>query len=288
MTALTGLPAPAPLVRVTRRLRSADMVLVVAMAVCVLLVCVAAAAPLLAPYDPAQTDVLAAGRSASAQHWLGTDSLGRDILSRLLYGARLSLLGPALVVTVATVAGTTLAIASVWYGGWFDRAITRLSDVLFAFPGLLFAVLAVALFGSGLTAPVTALAIAYTPYLTRIVRSVAYRERNLPYIEACELAGLSGWRICTRHLLPNLLPVIRAQAVISFGTALVELGAISYVGLGVQPPTTDWGLMIADGQTALLNGRPQAALAAGLAIVVTVVAFNLLGERLADRAEANA
>lgn len=136
--------------------------------------------------------MLAAGRSASAQHWLGTDSLGRDILSRLLYGARLSLLGPALVVTVATVAGTTLAIASVWYGGWFDRAITRLSDVLFAFPGLLFAVLAVALFGSGLTAPVTALAIAYTPYLTRIVRSVAYRERNLPYIEACELAACPG------------------------------------------------------------------------------------------------
>lgn len=288
MTALTQLPAPAPLLRAARRLRSADLVLVAAATVCVLLVLVALAAPLLAPYDPAQTDVLAAGQGPSAQHWLGTDSLGRDIYSRLLYGARLSLLGPALVVAFSTLAGTALAIASVWHGGWFDRAVTRLSDVLFAFPGLLFAVLAVALFGSGLTAPVTALAIAYTPYLTRIVRSVAQKERHLPYVEALTLAGLSGWRICTRHLLPNLLPVIRAQAVISFGTALVELGAISFVGLGVQPPTTDWGLMIADGRTALLNGQPQAALAAGLMIIITVVAFNLLGERLADRAEAHA
>ncbi|MFJ8025410.1 ABC transporter permease [Streptomyces sp. NPDC096311] len=238
-----------------------------------------------APHSPSATDILGANLTASGDHLLGTDPLGRDIYSRLLYGARLSLLGPAIVVCAATLFGTSLAIASAWWGGRLDRVIARGVDVLFAFPALLVAILAVAIFGHGLWAPVVALAIAYTPYLARVVRTVAVRERSLPYIDALHLAGLSGWRICTRHILPNVLPMVRAQATIGFGSALVDLAGISFLGLGVQAPDAEWGLMVSDGRSALLNGYPMESISAGFMIIVTVVAFNVLGERLAQRSE---
>jgi peptide/nickel transport system permease protein len=191
--------------------------------------------------------------------------------------------GPLIVVAISAAAGAALAIASVWIGGTFERISVRVMDVWFAFPALLFAVLAVAVFGTGFLAPVLALSIAYAPYMARIVRSVARRERQMPYIDACQLGGLSGWRICSRHLLPNVRGVILAQATVGFGGALVDLAAISFIGLGVQPPHTEWGLMVADGTTALLNGYPRQCMAAGLMIVLTVVAFNVLGERIARR-----
>lgn len=288
MTTVTSRRATVSLPARTARLRKGDPVLVLSAAWCVLVVVVAVAAPLLAPYDPSQTDILAANQGSSAQHWFGTDAVGRDIFSRVLYGARLSLLAPTLVVVIATAAGTALGIACVWFGGWFDRVLTRVFDVVFAFPALLLAILGVVLFGPGLVAPVAALAVAYTPYIARVVRSAALRERHLPYIESCTLAGLSGPRICARHILPNVFPLIRAQSVTSLGTSLVELGGMSFVGLGVQPPSAEWGLMVAGGRTALLNGNPQESLAAGFMIIVTVVAFSMLGERLAERAEAKA
>ncbi|MEU9918583.1 ABC transporter permease [Streptomyces sp. NPDC051001] len=288
MTTVTSTRATVPLLSRLPRWRKADPVLILSAVWCALVVLVAVAAPLLAPYDPSQTDILAANQGISGQHWFGTDSVGRDILSRVLYGARLSLMGPVLVVVIATTAGTALAIAAVWFGGWFDRILTRVFDIVFAFPALLLAVLSVVIFGPGLTAPVTALAVAYTPYIARVVHSAALRERHLPYIESCTLAGLSGARICVRHILPNVFPAVRAQAVISLGTSLLDLGAISFVGLGIQPPSAEWGLMVSDGRTSLLNGNPQQALAAGFMIIITVVAFNMLGERLAERAEVKA
>ncbi|MER6557147.1 ABC transporter permease [Streptomyces sp. NPDC001027] len=288
MTAVTSTPVTVSPPSSLHRWRKADPVLILSVLWCALAVLVAAAAPLLAPYDPSQTDILAAAQGPSAQHWFGTDAVGRDIFSRVVYGARLSLLGPVLVVVIATAAGTALAIAAVWFGGWFDRLLTRVLDIAFAFPPLLLAVLSVVLFGPGLTAPVVALAVAYTPYIARVVRSAALRERHLPYIESCTLAGLSGPRICVRHILPNVLPLVRAQAVTSLGSSLLDLGAISFVGLGIQPPNAEWGLMVSDGRTALLNGSPQESLAAGFMIIITVVAFNMLGERLAERAEARA
>lgn len=254
-------------------------------AVLILLVLAAALAPLIAPYPPDQTNILLANAPPSAAHLLGTDALGRDILSRLIYGARLSLLGPALIITLATTAGVTLAISAVWLGGWYDLVVGRVLDLLFAIPGLLVAIIAVAVLGTGLTAPVLALSLAYTPYIARVLRSSALRERHLAYIESCQLVGISGWAICLRHLLPNVLPLIRAQATLAFGAALVDLAAISYLGLGVQPPTPEWGIMVSDGQSALLNGYPLESLSAGLLIVFVVVLVNLLGERFAARAE---
>ena len=268
-----------------RRIRGRDALLVVATVVLLLMVVVAILAPVIAPYPPSQTDILSANQGPSSAHLLGTDSLGRDIYSRILFGARLTLLGPTLIIAIATVVGVLLAISAVWFGGWYDATVSRTLNVLFALPGLLVAIVAVAVIGPGLTAPVVALSIAYMPYIARILRSVALRERSLAYVEAGSLVGLSGWAVCRRHLLPNVMPIIRAQATLAFGSALVDLAAVSYLGLGVQPPTAEWGVMVASGQSSLLNGYPWESLSAGVAIVVVVVIVNVIGERLALRAE---
>jgi peptide/nickel transport system permease protein len=244
---------------------------------------VAIAGPLLAPHDPDALSLSAAFDGPTLSHPLGLDSQGRDILSRVLHGARNSLLGPLLVVVLAMGVGTLLAIASAWRGGFFDTAASGVLDVLFAFPGILLAVLVAAAFGPSLTTAALALSVAYTPYIARVIRSAAVRERALPYIAALEVQGQPSSRICLRHLLPNVLPLVVAQGTIVFGYAMVDLAAISFIGLGVQSPDTDWGLMVAGGQSGVLQGHPTEALAAGLCIVLVVVAFNLLGERLADR-----
>jgi peptide/nickel transport system permease protein len=268
-----------------RRLAGSDPLLLAGAFLLVLMVLIACLAPVLAPYSPSQTDILAANQGPSGAHWLGTDSTGRDIYSRLLFGARLTLLGPTLIIAIATVVGVALAISAVWFGGWYDAAVSRTLNVLFALPGLLVAIVAVAVIGTGLTAPVVALALAYMPYIARVLRSVALRERSLAYVEAGQLVGLSGWAVCRRHLLPNVMPIIRAQATLAFGSALVDLAAVSYLGLGVQPPTAEWGVMVASGQSSLLNGYPWESLTAGVAIVIVVVLVNMVGERLALRAE---
>ncbi|MFF5085005.1 ABC transporter permease [Actinoplanes sp. NPDC000266] len=266
--------------RAARSVRHSDRLALAVVLVCALLILLAVLGPYLTPYPPAQTDVLAASQGPSAQHLLGTDALGRDLLSRLMAGARLSFTGPLIIVAVSITAGTTLAILSAWRGGWIDALLTRAVNVMFAIPGVLIAIVAGAAFGAGFWAPVLALSLAYTPYVARVVRSAALIERQLPYIEACELAGMSAWRICTRHVLPNVAPIILAQATIGFGSALLDFGTTSFLGVGVQPPDADWGLILSDGATQLLNGSLTQSLAAGLLIVVSVVAFNLLGERL--------
>ncbi|MCZ0997538.1 ABC transporter permease subunit [Streptomyces mirabilis] len=179
--------------------------------------------------------------------------------------------------------GTLLALAAAWHGGWVDRLLNRMLTLLFAIPGVLVAVVAAAVFGAGFWAPVLALTLVYTPYVARVVRSVAVRQRQLPYIEALQLAGLSTWRICGRHLLPNVAPILLAQATIGFGSALMDFGAVSFLGLGIQPPEAEWGVMVADGRSEVLDGAVQQSMAAGLCIVISVVAFNVLGERLAQR-----
>ena len=277
---LTG-PRAALTTRVGHTIRGVDPTAAACAAFIVVITLVALLAPLIAPYNPNAVDILARFQAPSAQHLLCTDSLGRDLLSRLIYGARLSLLGPFLIIVLATLSGTFLAIVSAWVGGLFDNVVSRILDILFAFPGLILAMLAVAIFGTGLTAPVIALSIAYLPYIARVLRSGAIRERALPYIDACYAEGLPTRVIAVRHLLPNIMPLVLVQATLSFGYALVDLAAISYLGLGVQPPAAEWGLMVANGQSSILSGHPQESIYAGLMIVLTVVSFNLLGDRLA-------
>jgi peptide/nickel transport system permease protein len=269
-----------------RRVAGNDVVFVVCCVIVGLAVFLAIFGPMLAPQDPDASNLANAFVGPVQGHLLGFDSQGRDLFSRLLTGARTSMSGPFLVVAIAMFAGSTLAVASAWAGGWTDSVISTVMDILFAFPAILLAILAAAVFGAGLTAPTLALAIAYTPYIARVLRGAALRERAREYVAACEVQGLSAVAICARHLIPNLMPLIVAQATLLFGYAMVDFAAISYIGLGVQPPTADWGVMVASGQAGVLQGYPAESLSAGLCIVVVVVAVNLLGERLAAKEEA--
>jgi peptide/nickel transport system permease protein len=241
--------------------------------------------PMIAPYDPNQLDLSLQYVGPTGGHLLGYDGNGRDLLSRLFVGARTSILGPVAVVLLSMAIGAGLAVAASWRRGWFDSATSAGLDVLFAFPAILLAVMSAAVFGPSLTAAAIALSVAYTPYVARVVRSAALRERAQPYIAALEVQGLSGFRICMRHLIPNVMPLIVAQGTIIFGWAMVDLAAISFIGLGVQPPQPDWGVMVSEGQTGVVAGYPAESLAAGLSIVFIVVAVNVLGERLYARAE---
>jgi peptide/nickel transport system permease protein len=243
----------------------------------------AVAAPWIAPSDPRATDLSATYAGPSTQHWLGTDEVGRDIASRIVWGARVSLVGPSVVVAFATVVGLVLALVAAWRGGRTDSVITAAVDVMLGFPGLLLALLAVAFFGVGATAPIVALAVAYTPYFARLTRAVARKEKARTYVTALRTQGYGAFRVAGLHMVPNMTALILAQAAVLFAYAMVDLAAISYLGLGVQPPTPDWGNMVAAGQSGVLEGEPQVALSAGLFIVLTVVALNFVAEAMASR-----
>jgi peptide/nickel transport system permease protein len=256
---------------------------IVSAVVIVLLALVAILAPVLKPHDPNAIDLLHPFAGPSSAHLLGTDDTGRDLLSRLIAGSRTSLVGPLLVVLLEVALGVPLALVAAWRGGFVDGVLSRVLDVIFAFPGILLAILVIAFFGAGLRSAVIALAIAHMPYLARVTRGAAIRERRLAYVAALEVQGFSAFRICARHLVPNLVPLIVAQATVSFGYVMIDLAGLSFLGLGVQPPTADWGVMVSAGEQNILAGHPAQSLYAGALIVITVCAFTLLGERLADR-----
>ena len=245
--------------------------------------------PLLAPHDPnySQLQFQFVGPFKAKGYLLGFDSQGRDLLSRLMVGARTSMIGPMLVMILSMFAGVVVAVISAWRGGWVDSAIGTVLDIMFAFPAILLAILCSAVFGAGLVAPTIALAIAYMPYIARVLRSAAVRERARDYISAAEVQGLSTFSICFKHLIPNLGSLVVAQGTLVFAWAMVDLASISFLGLGVQPPTADWGVMVSTGETGVLQGYPLESLSAGLCIVLVVVAVNLLGERIVQRNDAS-
>ena len=268
---------------VGRRLKETGTVGMVSAGVLLIATVAAVVGPYVTPQDPDLPNVSFAFIGPSAGHLLGYDFQGRDVFSRLLSGAQSSMLGPFTVVGLSMLAGVVLALVAAWRGGVVDSIVSSGLDILFAFPAILLAVLATAVFGAGQTAAALALVVAYTPYVARVLRGAALRERSRPYVVALEVQGASATAICLRHLLPNLGALIVAQATILFGYAIVDLAAISYLGLGVQPPTANWGVMIAENQTGIVQGYPLAALLAGLAIVFVAIAVNLLGERLFER-----
>lgn len=238
----------------------------------------------LAPHDPDLTNLSYAFVGPQPGHPLGFDSQGRDLLSRVLAGARSSLLGPTAVVVLAMLVGTFLAVATAWKGGRFDRWVSAGLDVLFAFPAIVLAIIVSVIVEPSLMSATIALSIAYTPYIARVLRSAALRERARDYIAALEVQGLRAWVICVRHLGRNLLPLIVAQGAVLFGYAMVDLAAISFLGLGVRPPQADWGVMVSTGQSGVLQGYPMESLSAGVCIIAVVIAVNILGERLTERA----
>ena len=264
-----------------RKLGAAGIISAVVIGVAVL---AAVAGPGLAPDNPTLPDLQIAWVGPVAGHLLGFDFEGRDVLSRLLAGAQSSMLGPLVVVSLAMAGGAVFALTAAWRRGAADAVISSGMDVLFAFPGILLAVLATTVFGAGLTAAAVALAIAYLPYVARVLRSGALRERNQPYVQALEVQGVSVPRICFGHVLPNMSRIIVAQSTVLFGYAMVDLAAISFLGLGVQPPAANWGVMISENEPGILQGYPLPALAAGACVVAVVIAVNVLGERLLDKA----
>jgi peptide/nickel transport system permease protein len=266
--------------------RTTSPALIVSAAVIVAATFVAIAGPLLAPYNPDLPQLSDYFVGPSPEHLVGFDAQGRDVLSRLLVGARTSMIGPLAVTLICMTLGSLLAVTAAWRGGAYDAVISSGLDIIFAFPGILLAVLAAAVFGAGLLAPVLALSVAYTPYVARVLRGAALRERAQQYVAALEVQGASSIAICLRHLIPNMLHLIVAQATTLFGYAMVDLAAISYLGLGIQPPAADWGVMVSENQQGIIQGYPIPSLAAGVCIVIVVVAFNILGERLYERGEA--
>ena len=252
---------------------------VIALVMLLAVVAIAVFAPLLAPHDPNQSDLLTAYAPPSNSHWLGTDATGRDIAARLMYGARTSLLGPIAIVALSVLVGVPLALTAAWRGGSVSFLIIRALDIVFAVPGLLLAILAVSLFGPGLPAAVISLAIAYLPYVGRLTVTAAQRERRLPYVEALTVQGVSVLKITFRHMLRNLAPVLAGQATIAFAYALIDLASLSFLGLAVQAPQADWGVLVSD-RDSVLQGHPMQVTAAAVLVVVTVLSLFVLGARL--------
>ena len=270
------------LLRAPRRPRP-NITLTIAVIVLAVVTLAAIFAPWIAPYDPDAPDFSAFYAPPSLTHWLGTDALGRDTLSRVIYGGRTALVGPLLVVVFSTIIGILLGLLAGWRGGWIDAVLGRVFDVLFAFPSLLIAIMAVALFGKGLVAPVIAMSIAYAPFVARLTRSLVAAERHRPYVAAYRVQGFSGPWIALRRVLPNIAPIVGAQSTLNFGYVLAELAGLSFLGLGVQPPTADWGGMINEAQAGVAAGQFLPAIAPAVIVVIVVVAVNIIGEELSDR-----
>jgi peptide/nickel transport system permease protein len=246
----------------------------------VALVCLAALlAPWLAPYSPYQQDLLARRQPPSAQHPLGLDELGRDNLSRILYGARLSLWVGVTATLLALVVGGSLGALAGYRGGWLDSVVTSILDMMQAFPTLLLAIAIVAILGRGLTNVLYAIALTAIPTYARLLRIGVLTAREEAYIEAAQATGVPPGRLLWRHILPNCLTPLQTQATLGIGTAILEAAGLSFLGLGAQPPTPEWGAMLSQGRGAVL-AAPHIVVWPGMALMLTVLGFNLLGDGL--------
>lgn len=270
---------------IARRAAKRDVTFRIALAVFAIIVVAAVAGPWLSPYGANELYAGPVNGVPSLAHPFGTDDVGRDILSRVLAGAPASVFAPIVVVLLSTAAGGTLAIVSAWFGGIVSGAIARLIDVIFAIPGLVIAVLSVAIFGKGLVAPVIGLSIAYVPVVARLSQTAAARELGRPYIAALRVQGVSSLAICFRHLVPAMVPVLAAQMAVGFGYAMLDLAGISFLGLGQQPPAPDWGSMISSGQAGILAGAPEQSVFPAVLVVVTVLSVGVIGARVTAWAE---
>ena len=247
-----------------------------------LLVLAAALAPWLVPFDAENFfDYDALNAQPSAKHWFGVDSLGRDIFSRILMGARISLAAGFVSVAVGAVIGTLLGLLAGYYQGWWDRIVMRMSDVLFAFPGILLAIGIVAILGSGMVNVILAVAVFSVPAFARLIRGNVLALKHQTYIEAVRSIGASDATIMLRHLLPGTVASAVVYLTMRIGTSIITAASLSFLGLGAQPPTPEWGAMLNEARADMLNA-PHVALFPSLAIFVTVLAFNLLGDGLRD------
>lgn len=267
----------APILRRLRRHKPA----MVGAAIFVVLVLTAIFAPLIAPYHPYEPDFSSPLHGPSPSHLLGTDEIGRDQLSRIIYGARLSLAVGLVSVTISLVIGVTLGAIAGYYGGWWDNVIMRLMDIILAFPAILLAIALMVMLGPGLTKAMIAIGIIYIPAYARIVRGAVLSVKQNEYVEAARAVGLPNFRIIMRHILPNIFAPILVRATLGTSEAILEAAALGFLGLGAQLPQPEWGAMLAYGRRAFYSA-PHLVLFPGIAISITVLALNLLGDGLRD------
>lgn len=238
-------------------------------------------APVISPYDPNAQDLAASIQGPSADHWLGTDQLGRDIATRLMYGARISLLIGVLAVLIGLVVGVPLGMVAGYYGGWADLAISRFADMMFAFTSILLALTLVAVLGVSLQNVIIAVGISVIPVIIRLVRSSVLSLREEPYVEAARALGASDFRIITRHVFRNSLTPVLVHGTLSIGVSILLAAGLGFLGLGVQSPTAEWGTMLGEGRQFIFSA-PHMTTFPGVAIFLAVLAFNLLGDGLRD------
>jgi peptide/nickel transport system permease protein len=258
------------------------MMIRLGMTIVVVAVLAALAGPAVSPYNPASQELSRRLEPPSASHPLGLDELGRDILSRLLAGARISLIVGIVVVSVSSTVGTMLGSAAGYFGGAVDDVISRVIDVLMAFPGILLAIALVAVLGPSLTNVVLALSVIGWVGYARLVRGQAIRVRELDFVQAARALGARPLRIVVRHVLPSALPAVVVQATLGMAGAIIAEASLSFLGLGVQPPTPSWGTMLDAGRSHLFDA-PHLTVFPGLAIATLVLGFNFLGDGLRDR-----
>jgi peptide/nickel transport system permease protein len=243
----------------------------------------------IAPFGANAQNLSLATQAPSAHHLLGTDDFGRDILSRLIVGARAAVIGPTLIAVGALIIGNALGLIAGYVGGRVDYFIMRLADLVWALPGLLIAIVVVGVIGGGYYVAVAVLIVLTFPVDARIVRGAALQQRNMPYVEAAGTLGISPWRVMLRHIWPNLLPLVMANTFLNFAFSLVALSGLSFLGLGVPLNTPDWGGMLAQ-NFSLIQSNAMACLGPAIALVLTATSMNLIGdwiyERLSDRGRA--
>lgn len=268
------------LVRFLRRCL-ANLISTFALVVVILLVVVAALAPVLAPYDPLRPDFRRIAEPPSAQHWFGTDQNGRDILSRVIHGTRISVTIGVAAVLLGLALGTSMGLVAGYFGGRVDTLLMRTVDVLLAFPGILLAILIISIFGSSVANIVIALAVFSIPTFARVSRGSTLTLRTLDYVQAGRAIGGSSLRVLLKHVLPNAWAPVVVYGTLRCATAILGGAALSFLGLGISPPTPEWGLMVSQGRE-IMRSAPHVMLFPGLAIFVTVLAVNLLGDVLRD------
>jgi len=246
-----------------------------------LFVLLALLAPLIAPYDPTAQSWTTVRKAPSAAHWFGTDDVGRDILARVIFGARASLLAGCISIGIALAIGVPLGLIAGYLGGFIDAVLSRITDAMLAIPFLILAIALAAFLGPSLGNAMIAIGITVTPIFVRLTRGQVMSVMVEDYIEAARAVGNPPWRIALVHVLPNILPALLVQATLSIAAAIIAEAALSFLGLGQQPPAPSWGSMLNSAQRFLVNA-PWMAVWPGLAIFLTVLSFNLVGDGLRD------
>jgi peptide/nickel transport system permease protein len=254
----------------------------VAFCAIVLLVVIAILAPLIVPFDPNEPDANAVLQQPSWAHLLGTDDYGRDELSRIIVASRVDLLVPFVSTLLALLIGSFIGSLSGFRGGWVDQIVMRIVDAVMAFPAFVLAMGLTAAIGSSITNLILVIAVTQVPVYLRQLRAEMLREREMEYAQAAQTIGNPTWRIVFIHLSPNCFPPLIVQATLAMGFALLTLAALSYIGLGIQPPNSEWGEMISEGASLMVTGQWWLSLFPGIAILVTVLIFNLVGDGLRD------